>query len=235
MEPIESRMEISDNIIDEYILHLSAKDFPCIGAKASIQKDQSKFMVADHIGCPKDDREILKFLYDFIDEYRNTTEGYYSASILFKQPTTLTEEEFDSYLWTRLQSLADMDSVNYSHDKHVSDDPGSPDFCYSLKEEAFFIIGMHAGSSRASRHFKYPVLIFNPHAQFQKLRQTKAYSTMQNVIRAKDILYSGSVNPMLMDFAKGLEVNQYSGRNYDDSWKCPLKINHAELKHNTST
>ena len=82
--------------------------------------------------------------------------------------------------------------------------------------------------------FKYPALVFNPHAQFEKLRSTAKYEVMKNTVRKRDIALSGSVNPMLQDFGESSEVYQYSGRKYDADWQCPLKITHAEVKHNPS-
>ena len=219
---------VSDKIIDQYKHHLTGADFPCVGARASIQKSQARYMVAEHIACNNDDSDILAFLYDFVDEYRQSTDCFYSASIIFQQPEIMSEEEFDKFLWKRLQSLSDLDSCNYRYDPRVSSDPQSPDFSFSLKEEALFIIGLHATSNRLSRQFKYPVLVFNPHAQFEKLKMTDAYKKLQHIIRKRDTDYSGSVNPMLTDFSMGLEVNQYSGRHYESSWQCPLKINHAK-------
>ena len=86
-----------------------------------------------------------------------------------------------------------------------------------------------------SRQFKYPTLVFNPHAQFEQLRKTAKYDKMKLAVRKRDMAYSGSINPMLEDFGKVSEVYQYSGRKYDETWQCPLKINHATIKHNTTT
>ncbi len=184
-------------------------------------------MVATHMGCPKDDLAILQFLYSFVDDYRQSGEMYHSAAVIFQQPTFLTEAIFDEFLWQRLQSLSSMDAANFSYDARVDFDPSSPRFSYSLKEEAFFIIGLHPGSSRATRQFKYPTLVFNPHRQFEQLKETTKYQSLQHVVRKRDIAYSGSVNPMLQDFGAASEVYQYSGRRYDEQWQCPLKINHV--------
>ncbi|MBA4168378.1 MAG: YqcI/YcgG family protein, partial [Chitinophagaceae bacterium] len=110
----------------------------------------------------------------------------------------------------------------------VCADPHDASFSFSLKEEAFFVIGMHRDSSRASRRFRYPTLVFNPHDQFVKLRAANQYKRLQQIVRKRDIAYSGSVNPMLDDFGNRSETYQYSGRCYDGSWKCPLKIHHGK-------
>ena len=60
------------------------------------------------------------------------------------------------------------------------------------------------------------------------------YEKMKHVVRKRDIAFSGSINPMLKDFGEVSEIYQYSGRKYDDTWRCPLKINHAAIERNTS-
>jgi uncharacterized protein len=224
----------SQAIINEYLTFLSNKAFPCVGAKAALARQQIKCLVVNHMACPKDDMAILQFLYDFVDHYRNSKEIFHSAVILFKEPGLLDEESFDELLWKRLQALADLDAENYDYDKRVNADPSSANFSFSLKEEAFFIIGLHPASNRQSRQFRYPALAFNPHAQFEKLRETNSYEMIKEAIRKRDISYSGSVNPMLENFGKSSEVCQYSGRKYDNQWQCPLNSKHAKIKHNSA-
>jgi FPC/CPF motif-containing protein YcgG len=140
---------------------------------------------------------------------------------------------FDKLLWTKLQSFSDLDAERYSYDERVDADPSSGQFSFSLHDEALYVIGLHPESSRRSRRFKYPTLVFNPHEQFEQLRRSDKYELMKKAVRRRDVIFSGSVNPMLQDFGKSSEVFQYSGRNYDETWKCPLKIHHAQPEHNT--
>ena len=222
-------------IIESYLTWLKNKDFPCIAAKASLAKKQVKCMVADNMACPKDDPAILSFLYNFIDEYRNSQDTYHSAAVIFKDAFITSEEMFDELLWRRLQSLSNMDAANFNYDKRVNACPSSPDFSFSLKEEALYIIGLHPSSNRPARQFSYPTLVFNPHAQFEALRESLKYESMKKAVRKRDLAFSGSVNPMLEDFGKHAETFQYSGRKYDDNWQCPLTINHESNQHHSST
>jgi len=220
--------------IEEYLSFLETKDFPCIAAKAAHEKHLIKCMVADNMACPKDDGAILLFLYDFVDAFRNSTEMYNSAAIIFTGPQIINEGMFDTFLWQRLQALEILDAENYKYDNRVEADPVSAKFSFSIKEEAFYIIGLHAASSRQARRFIYPTLVFNPHAQFEQLRASSKYEAMKSTVRKRDIAFSGSVNPMLDDFGDASEAFQYSGRKYNDDWKCPLKITHATTKNNPS-
>jgi FPC/CPF motif-containing protein YcgG len=217
-------METSDNIVNQYLNFLANVDFPCVAARAAQSKNRIQSIVAGDMGCPTHDSQILQFIYNFVDHYRMANEPYHTAAVIFKQPTVLTEQKFDSLLWQRLSSLSSLDRAKgYKHDARVDSDPASPKFSFSLKEEAFFVIGLHSASERKSRQFKYPTLIFNPHAEFEKLRTLKRYDKMKKIVRKRDVAFSGSVNPSLHDFGERSEVYQYSGVQHSADWVCPLK------------
>ncbi len=217
-------------VIEEFFTHIAHKYFVCVGAKAAVAHHHLKCMVAGHMACPKDDEGILAFIYNFINEYKTSGELFNSAAVIFTEPVMHSEKMFETFLWQRLQSLSNLDAKNYSYDPRVDADPDSPNFSYSLGQEAFFIIGLHPASSRQARQFKYPVLVFNPHHQFEKLKETHKYEHMQEAIRHRDIALSGTINPMLNDFGNGSEAKQYSGIHHDKEWKCPLIINHTQPK-----
>lgn len=222
------------DIQQEYFFFIENKAFACVAAKAALAKSQIECFVAGNMACPKDDRDILDFLYRFIDNYRNSKEQYHSAVVIFEGPDFVGDKMFDMLLWKRLQALSDMDSFSYKYDDRVNHDPASPEFSFSLKKEAFFIIGLHPASSRPARRFSYPALVFNPHQQFEELRASGKYDKLKHVVRKRDIALSGSVNPMLTDFGDASEVYQYSGREYKSDWQCPLKINHSSIEHHST-
>ena len=226
------RSEKENELIKEFLQHVRDKGFPCIAAHDAVEKETLKIYAAQHIGCPADDMGILKFLYDFVDQYRGATKGYHSAAILFAEPQHITEDEFEMFLWNRLQAIADLDAKQYSYDERVSPDPSSPQFSFSIKGEAFYIIGLHPANTRMARRLGFPALIFNPHSQFEKLREQNVYHKMQQIVRKRDMEYSGSINPMLSDFGNSSEAMQYSGRHYSPDWKCPLSMKHAAIDRN---
>lgn len=221
-------------IIELWNEHLENKEFPCVAAKAAMVKAQLNIMVVGHMACPKDDRSILDFIYGFVDKYREAGTLFHSAVVIFDQPEIYNEKMYSQFFWDRLQALSNLDAVNYHYDERVDPHPESENFSFSLKGEAFFIIGMHPAASRDARKFKYPAIVFNPHAQFEQLREANQYSKMKNIVRKRDIALSGSINPMLEDFGSSSEVYQYTGQKLDSSWKCPLNINHAGTKRNQS-
>jgi uncharacterized protein len=215
-------MKSDELIIKEYSEFLNKKAFPCVAAKAALSRNHIQCLVAVHMACPADDHSILQFLYSFVDRYRSSAEAFHSAAVIFKEPVGINETLFDTLLWQRLKALSSLDKQNYTHDPRVDSDPNSSHYSFSLKEEAFFILGLHPGSSRRSRQFRYPAIIFNPHAEFEKLRNSNRYTKMKRVVRKRDVEYSGSINPMLADFGEASEVYQYSGVYYAADWVCPL-------------
>lgn len=215
-------------VIEEaYNSFLSSRDYPCVGAKAAVAAGSIRCLAASRMDDASHDEKILTFLYDFIDEYRNNNGRYHSAAVVFAHADMPDEETFERLLWQRLQSLLDIDSRYYAYDKRVNRDPNSPAFSFSIKEESMFIIGLHPKSSRKARQFQFPALAFNPHGQFEILRETGKYESFKHAVRQRDLNYSGSINPMLSDFGLVSETRQYSGREHGDNWKCPLIINHA--------
>lgn len=212
----------------DFLAYIKDSSFPCIAAKSAAAGNRIVCLVADHMACPKDDTIILTFLYDFIDEYRSDQNVFHSAAIIFKEPDQIDENMFEYFFWSRLQALSNLDALKYTYDPRVDADPQSKSFSFSLKQEAFFIIGMHPGNSRLARRYKYPVIVFNPHAQFEKLREEKRFDRIKETVRKRDIRLSGSINPMLSDFGERPEVFQYTGQNYSEQWECPLKISHVK-------
>lgn len=226
---------MKSDIINEYFSFLNEKAFPCIGAKVASGSGTIKCMVAGHLDCPSDDETILDFLYQFVDVWRQSSSLYNSAAVIFTEPRLLTEHEFETCMWHRLQALADLDSRHFIYDRRVSSDPGDSTFSFSLKEEALYIIGLHSLSSRKARQFKYPTFVFNPHAQFEELKKRSKFESLKAVVRKRDILYSGSVNPMLADFGSDSEARQYSGANHISGWQCPLIIKDGKNRNNSAT
>jgi FPC/CPF motif-containing protein YcgG len=81
---------------------------------------------------------------------------------------------------------------------------------------------MHKKSSRLSRQFEKPMLIFNLHRQFDELRASGQYTRLRDTIRTRDRKLQGDNNPMLADFGENSEARQYSGRQVGPEWKCPF-------------
>ncbi len=197
--------------------------FPCVGAKSALSRGQMRVIVANDVRSARDDEDIFIHLLEFADEYVARPNLFQSLAVLFEIDSGLDEASFEKFLWRRLQSLSDCDErCGMEPDPRVSSDPADPHFSISFGGQGFFVIGLHPAASRLARRFQTPVIVFNPHDQFEQLRAGGAYSKIRSSIIDRDIALAGTANPMLEQFGNKSEARQYSGRVVDDSWICPL-------------
>jgi FPC/CPF motif-containing protein YcgG len=143
---------------------------------------------------------------------------------IFTGRAPASERAFERRLWSQLQLLHERDDPAMGWDPTVSADPDDPRFSFSFAGTAFFVVGLHPKSSRLARCFRYPALVFNPHAQFEQLRRDGHFERLRDLIRARDIALQGSINPSLADFGERSEAAQYAGRDTTEGpWRCPFQ------------
>lgn len=196
--------------------------FPCVGAKSALSRDTLEIMVARSITSAWDDLTIVQSLLRFVQQPRDPRD-LVSFAVVFADDTPMDEHDFEKHLWDRIQSISDKDQwLGQPYDRSVSSDPSNPHFSLSFGGQAFFVVGLHPGSSRKARRFARPVMVFNLHDQFERLREEQRYEKMRETILARDVAFSGSVNPMLSRHGEASEARQYSGRAVDADWRCPF-------------
>jgi len=199
-------------------------DFPCVGAKSALANDMLRIVEARDLTSGWNDLQIHRELLEWARAYKDDPAGFRSLAVIFHGPDDLDERAFEAALWDRIQSLADKDAwKSLPHDPRVSPDPRSPHFSLSFGGEAFFVIGLHPRASRPARRFPRPVLVFNLHDQFERLRADGRYERMRTRILARDADLAGSINPMLARHGETSEAAQYSGRAVEKDWQCPYR------------
>jgi len=202
---------------------IRSPEFPCVGAKAALTRDQMRFVVGRDIRSAWDDLRILPGLFDLVKSYREDPILFQSLVVLFEEDAGLDEEGFESNLWARLQSLSEKDEwLGQEPDPRVSMSPDDPHFSLSFAGEAFFVVGLHPGASRPARRFERPALVFNLHDQFERLRAAGTYEKLRASILDRDIAIAGEINPMLARHGTSSEARQYSGRAVGEDWVCPF-------------
>ncbi len=208
----------------EFRAHVLADDFPCVGAKAALRREQMQIVAAHSIRSAWDDLAILDALMQTVAAWRADARLFRTLGVLFMDDEPIeTEAEFERHLWDRLQSLSDKDAwLDRSADPRVSHEPESPHFSLSFGGEAFFVVGLHPAASRPARRTPHPALVFNLHAQFEQLRADGRYEPLRETILARDLELAGSANPMLARHGSISEARQYSGRSVKDDWTCPF-------------
>jgi len=208
---------------------IADKDFPCVGAKSALNKSRLRFVQAGVLGSTSAAQAVAQRLYAFAEEFKQPGTVPVSLVATFELSTT-SEVEFEDRLWAQLNAMHAYDhALGYPWDRSVSSDAERHEFSFSVGGCAYFVVGLHPHASRLARRAPVPCLVFNFHQQFETLKASGKYQTMQTAIRARDIALQGSVNPVLSRFGESSEARQYSGRAVEQSWRCPFR---AEGKNN---
>jgi FPC/CPF motif-containing protein YcgG len=198
--------------------------FPCLGAKAALNAGSLILRVYQQLGAEQSGTELARDLEAFILSKVQRTNAFATFVAIFREPRGVAEKQFEELLWLALQQLHEIDVVRRAWSAKVSSDPASPRFAFSFASEPLYVVGLHGGSSRQARSFAWPTLVFNPHEQFERLRQDGNWIKMQRTIRRRDISLQGFTNPMLTDFGEQSEARQYSGRTVDADWSPPFNV-----------
>lgn len=213
---IEIHENINEKIIDP--------KYPCVGAKAAFNSDQYRLGTYGEMASEQATKQLSTDLKTYTKETIDADSDYLTFIAVFTDEID-SELDFEQKLWKQLQHLHDLEGYKDNWDPAVSNNPNEDNFSYSFGGTAFFIVGLHPKASRDARRISYPAMAFNLHRQFDKLRENGQFENMKKVIRDRDKVYQGSINPMLEDFGEGQEAPQYSGRRVEKSWKCPFHPN----------
>jgi len=197
-------------------------DFPCVAAKSALATDGMRIVVAGDLRDRQADDAILAALRT-APEVLSAAANLISTIILFPLTPPLSEIAFERHLWILLQSLYEADRDEFDWDPELSNDPQSANFGMSIGGTAYFVVGLHPGSSRLARRAPMAAAAFNPHSQFRRLKSDGRYERLKQTVRARDIALQGEANPMLADHGEASEASQYSGRAVFGAWECPFK------------
>lgn len=197
--------------------------FSCVGAKSAVAHESARLGVYDLLGSEGATAGLARDLWTFTHEPDTRPDNDFVTFVaLFKGPTELDEAGFEDHLWAQLRRLNRLDAPLHAWDPAVSPDPDDPHFGFSFAGTAFFVVGLHPHSSREARRFPWPLLVFNPHAQFTRLREAGRWARMQDVIRTRELSLQGSLNPNLAEHGSVTEARQYSGRPVEPDWHPPF-------------
>lgn len=216
----------AQNAYQDFYAHIAGENFSCVGAKAALRGEIFRFGFYREMNAPESNRGLAQDLRSFAAEQKDAGSNYASFAAIFDASVFDNEKHWEIALWKQIENLhlLDGDSI---WDPAVSSDPEDVDFSFSFAGTGFFIVGLHPHSSRLARRFSRAAMVFNPHAQFDRLREIDQYERLQKTIRARELKIQGSLNPNLSDFGAASEARQYSGRALEENWKCPF---HARMR-----
>ncbi len=206
--------------IEEMVAH---PEFPCLGARSVFRRDAATLVVLDDLSDtgPGGSLDTLgAALAQYADEV--DPEGdLVSFVACFRGPVPDEERDFEALLWGALQHLHDNDDAPWADG--VAADPENPHFAFSVAGTAFFVVGLHPAASRVARRAPLPTLVFNLHAQFERMREDGRYQRMRDTIRRRDTDLQGYLNPMVSDHGESSEARQYAGRAVPADWTPPFE------------
>jgi uncharacterized protein len=202
--------------------------FTCMGGKAAVRQGSYRFALYGDMTSDAAARGLARDLFTFHRDMPTIAGRFTTFLASFTGPNPPDEAAFEATLWRLLQQLHDLDAPHHRWDPAVRSDPDDPHFAFSFAGVAFFVVGLHAASSRVARRFAWPTLVFNPHHQFEALKDSGRYPRLQRVIRHAEQQLQGDTNPMLSDYGSRSEAAQYSGRRVEADWKCPFHPHDGE-------
>ena len=196
--------------------------YPCVMARSVFNRDAFRMAHYGALGDPACATMLCHDLYAFNAEFAPPVNGAVSFVACFEGPAFTDEAAFEVALWRQLQAVHDVDKRHFSWAGEVGSAPDDPNFSFSVGSRAFFLIGMHPGSSRIARRTPFPAIVFNLHEQFVELRATGKFDGVRDKVQTRDEQLQGTINPMSADFGARSEAAQYSGRAVDREWACPF-------------
>jgi FPC/CPF motif-containing protein YcgG len=199
-----------------------SEGYPCVGARSALNRRSYRLGIYGQLGTSNAVLGVLHDLYEFSHEYPVIGDDFVTFIAVFRDTPLESELSFENMLWQQLGAMHLADVRHFEWDRQVSSDPADSRFSFSLGGRAYFIVGMHPLASRLARQMPYPMLVFNLHQQFDRLRERGKFDAMKTMIRARDMAFQGSINPMLSTFGETSEVMQYSGRQLQEGWRCPF-------------
>jgi hypothetical protein len=211
-------------LADTFVAWLQGDTFTCLAGRAASRRRDLVVAVYPDLRpegdvTPRLHADLLRFQATHLTGRRL----FASFAAVFAAPAEITEGGFEALLWDQLGRLHHHDAQRHPWAPGVSADPSRPDFAFSVGGHAYFVAGLNPAASRLSRRFARPVLVFNSHEQFDRLKADGTYGGLQGRIRARELRLQGSLNPMLAEHGDVSEAAQYSGRRVEPGWQCPFR------------
>lgn len=209
-------------LVEELREKILGEGYPCVGARSAFNRRNYRVGLYAGLGSPNAALVLCHDLYEFCREFPKVGDDFVTFIAGFTDSEIDSEAHYEQLIWRQLQLMHEIDRRHFGWDSSVSADPADPQFSFSIGGRAFFIVGLNPRASRKSRTTTRPILVFNLHEQFERLRARGKFEKFMKMIRARDIAYQGNLNPMLKVFGESSEARQYSGRAVPDDWVCPF-------------
>ncbi len=202
---------------------ITQSSYPCTAAVKSVMTQDYLIGIYGEFGSGKSWKKLRADLIQFLKTLAITKSRYLSFWAVFNDSeTNLSEHQFETRLWQEISLISSTDERTEDWGEENTSDPSDPLFCLSVNGEKLFVVGLHDSSSRKSRQFSKPAMVFNAFSQFRKFQAEGTFDKMVTINRQRDKKFQGSANPMAVAHGEKWESIQFSGRNNSSNWKCPF-------------
>ncbi|MGM7646800.1 guanitoxin biosynthesis heme-dependent pre-guanitoxin N-hydroxylase GntA [Nocardia sp. JW2] len=201
--------------------------FACLAGRSAWRQGGITHCHYDVLGGAEAARLMAADLAEFVSAADWSSRKFTSFIATFEQPRGVDELRFEELLWQHLQLLHEADSDRFAWAEGCSSDPQSEEFKYSVAGHKFFVIGLHETHRRLGRRPPFPMLAFNSHDQFARIKADGMWDRLADKIRKQDIMLQGDINPNLMEYETLSEARRYSGRPKPLDWQCPFSARPA--------
>ena len=208
------------NAVKAFEAFVGGERFPCLAAKGVVRQRGYRLGIYDSLASLSATAALARDLAEFSAAIPTDGSGLVSFVAVFSGRPPSSELAFEKRLWRQLQQLSDRDTQPW--DSSVSDNPEDPDFGFSFGGCGYFVVGMHPESGRVARRFSRAALVFNPHAQFTRLRAAGRFERLRTVIRERDAIVQGAPTTVLADHGERSEARQYAARETSGEFRCPF-------------
>ncbi|NBX66794.1 MAG: hypothetical protein EBQ96_07350 [Proteobacteria bacterium] len=213
--------------MDDFWNFIGSDSFSCTGGKAT--RNRLTFRSGFHgvQGTKEAAESLAAHLVRFKEERKSKNPDlpflYCVYAAFFEGPEILSEKQAHDLVWQQLQHLHVVDMEQFEYAEGVSSDVTSVDFSYSVAGERYMVPSLNPYSSRLTRRYQRPVMVFIPREQFHHIYDNGIYKKMQEVIRAHDIKLQGTHNPMLDLHETSSDAVTFSGMAVKSPQECPFQ------------
>ncbi|WP_280236033.1 guanitoxin biosynthesis heme-dependent pre-guanitoxin N-hydroxylase GntA [Nocardia cyriacigeorgica] len=205
--------------------------FACLAGRSAWRQGGITHRHYEVMGGEDSARLMALDLAEFVGSAEWSARKFTSFIATFEQPRGVDELRFEELLWQHLQLLHEADADKYAWADGYSCDPQSGEFGYSVAGHPFFVIGLHETHRRFGRRPPFPMLAFNSHEQFGRIKAAGMWDRLAEKIRKQDIMLQGDINPNLLEYEQLSEARRYSGRPKPADWQCPFAARPAAEEH----
>lgn len=145
----------------EIVEFLNQKDFSSECDSQHFMSEHCRWGIFHDFGTGHSADLLAEELLRFRNEYRKGLTSAWSYWAIFEGTSRFEEWDFEESLWRELSSLNTCDANDETWEPAFAENITEKNYCFRFGGVSFFAMGLHPGSSRWSRRFSRPSIVFN--------------------------------------------------------------------------